>query len=118
MSRKRATPLKPQTIIKVIALCVFICLSGIGYVWAKTELYALNKQIKSLEVRLDELRRENSALQRSYAGLCTPAALKARVREMNLGLGAPRPDQFVHLAEPRLPAAATDQPRVYAIHEE
>ena len=118
MSRKRATPLKPQTIVKVIALCVFVCLSGIGYVWAKTEVYGLNKEIKALEVRLEKLRNENAALERAHAALCTPAALDARVRDMELGLTTPQPDQLVRMVEPRVPAPGSGQTRVYAVREE
>ena len=100
MSRRRVGALKPKTVIASIVVCGAVCLAGIGYVWAKTQIWGLSKEIKKLEVRRDELKRGNEALQRTYAGMCTHERLAARVKELQLGLSAPTPNQMIRLPEP------------------
>jgi hypothetical protein len=114
MSRRKAAPLKPATIVASICICAAVCLAGIGYVWAKTQVWRLSREIKGLETRRDELRRINDSLQRTYAAMCTPRELDARVKRLNLGLIAPQPDQIVRLAEPLPLAQQKNQTRVYA----
>jgi hypothetical protein len=100
--RRKSTSVKSSTLIKGIIACTAICLAGLGYVWAKTQVWGLSKEMKKQEVHLDELKRKNDVLQRTYAAMCAPATLDARVRHLNLGLSAPLPSQIV-----RLPSTAT-----------
>jgi hypothetical protein len=100
--RRKSTALKSSTVIKGIIVCTAICLAGLGYVWAKTQVWGLSKEMKKLELHLDELKRQNDVLQRTYAAMCAPATLDARVRQLNLGLSAPLPSQIV-----RMPSTAT-----------
>ena len=100
MSRKKTVPLKAKTAVAIVALCAGICLAGIGYVWAKTEVHTLARDFKKLEVQLEDLKRTNDVLERTYAAMCTPQKLDAAVKNLNLGLAAPTPDQIVRLAEP------------------
>jgi hypothetical protein len=101
--KRKSTALKSGTMIRVVVVCAAICLAGLGYVWAKTQVWGLSKEIKTLENRLDELRIRNDFLQRSYASMCSPGTLAFRVRQLNLGLTAPLPSQIV-----RLPSAAPE----------
>ena len=104
MRRNKSTALKPKTVITSVVICVFVCMSGIGYVWAKTQVWGLSRDIKKLEVRLDELRKHNAILQRNYAEMCAPAQLDYLVRKLNLGLAAPLPSQIVRMpSQPHLP---------------
>ena len=114
MSRRRTAPLKPKTIVLSIALCGAVCLAGIGYIWAKTQVWALSRDIKSLETRRDELRRANNTLERTYAAMCTPRALDARVKLLNLGLVVPQPDQIIRIPEPLPGLARNQETKVYA----
>ena len=100
MSRRKVGALKPKTVITSIVVCGAICLAGIGYVWAKTQIWGLSKDIKRLEVRRDELKRGNDALQRTYAAMCTHERLAARVKELQLGLSAPTQSQMIRITEP------------------
>jgi hypothetical protein len=104
---------KPQSVIVSIVICGAVCLAGIGYLWGKTEVWQLSREIKKLELRRDELKRNNNVLQREYAVMCAPAMLAARVRELNLGLASPSPDQILRLKEPA-PDAQANEPRIYA----
>jgi hypothetical protein len=113
MSRRRSAPLKPGTVMAAILVCAAVCLSGIGYIWAKTQVWTLGREMKALELRLDELRRANDGLSRTYAAMCTPRALEERMKRYNLGLVAPQPDQMVRLPEPTLVKREV-QTKIYA----
>ena len=115
MSRRRVGALKPKTVITSIVVCSAICLAGIGYVWAKTQLWGLGKEIKKLEVHRDELRRGNEALQRTYAAMCTHERLAARVKELQLGLSAPTNNQMIRMSEPPPRSQQPSPPRYYAV---
>jgi hypothetical protein len=101
MKRKqKSAPLKTKNVVLSIAVCGFVCLAGIGYVWAKAELNALGRQMKGLETRLDELKRRNGGLVQKYAEMCSPRELTAAVRRANLDLAQPSRDRIVVLPEP------------------
>jgi hypothetical protein len=114
MKRNKSSALKPKTVISSIVVCAAVCLSGIGYVWAKSQVWGLSREIKKLEVRLDELRRDNDGLQRRYSAMCSPSNLDARVRELNLGLSAPLPSQIVRLPSEKAIVQQKTEPRFYA----
>ena len=115
MRRNRASALKPKTVIASIVICSAICLAGIGYVWAKSQVWRLSGEIKALELRLDEVKRDNDVLQRTYAAMCAPSKLDARVRELNLGLSAPMPSQIVRMQSEFTPLVrAKPDPLAYA----
>jgi hypothetical protein len=114
--KRKSTALKSSTVIKAIVVCTSVCLAGIGYVWAKTEVWVLSKEMKKLELRLDDLKRQNDVLQRTYSAMCAPATLDARVRQLNLGLAAPLPSQIVRMPS-TAPAPLADsniETKVYA----
>ena len=114
MSRRRSAPLKPKTIVLSIFVCGAVCLAGIGYIWAKRQVWGVSREIKRLEVRRDELKRINDALQRTYAAMCTPRELDARVKRLNLGLATPQPDQIVRIPEPVPISRQNQETRIYA----
>jgi len=91
--------------LKAVLLCLFIGGSGVGYVWQKNQIFALGEQMKKSEQRLEELRRLNKQRADSLAWLRSHQFLDGRVRELNLGLAQPRPEQIWRLPEvPAKPA--------------
>src|ERR1051326_1759710 len=86
--------------LKAFLLCALIGGSGVGYVWQKSQISELGRQISKGEKRLAELRDQNKKLRDQLAMLRSPAKLDQRVRELNLGLGQPEPTQVWRLAEP------------------
>lgn len=84
-------------------LCLFIGGSGVGYVWYKSQIDLLGRQVKEREVKLVELQRKNKMARGQLDALTSPIALDARVKELNrkfnLGLGAPPVSQIVRLVE-------------------
>jgi cell division protein FtsB len=86
--------------LKAFLLCMLIGGSGVGYVWQKSQIDRLSKQMKQREQRLIELQDTNEKLRRQLATLRSPAQLDRRVRELNLGLVPPQPNQVLRLIEP------------------
>jgi hypothetical protein len=97
--------------LKALLLCLFIGGSGVGYVWYKSQIDLLGRQVREREVRLAELQRENKMSRAQLDALCSPIALDARVKKLNLGLIAPPVSQIVRLVEAPLeiPEAAGAQ---------
>ena len=62
------------------------------------------KEIKENEIKLEELRRENKRRGDNLAYLMSPQELDTRLRQLNLDLMVPRPEQIVVLQEQREPA--------------
>ena len=90
--------------LKAVLICVVTCGLGLGYVWQKQQINSLGQQIKKNEIKLEELRRENKRRGDNLAYLMSPQELDTRLRQLNLDLMVPRPEQIVVLQEEREPA--------------
>mgnify|MGYP001211304118 CR=1 FL=1 len=87
--------------LKAVLICVVTCGLGLGYVWQKQQINTLGQQIKENEIKLEELRRENKRRGDNLAYLMSPQELDTRLRQLNLDLMVPRPEQIVVLQEQR-----------------
>jgi len=85
--------------LKALCLCLFLGASGIGYVYQKDQINVLNERRRQCEVRLDQLRHQNERLARVLAALQSPAEIEARIKQLDLGMTAPQPDQVVRLVD-------------------
>jgi hypothetical protein len=85
--------------LTALALCGLFVTLGVGYVWYKNQIDVLGHQIKDLENRLADVRRQNQVTQDQLAILRTPSELDARVKKLNLNLGPPAVDQVIRLVE-------------------
>jgi hypothetical protein len=94
--------------LKAFLLCLVIGGSGVGYVWQKSQIDELGRQIKQRELRLTSLQDQNKKFRDQLAMLRSPAQLDQRVRELNLGLGQPQPAQIWRLPEPPATAPVTN----------
>jgi cell division protein FtsB len=72
--------------LKALFLCLLIAGSAVGYVWQKSQIYQLGKQITVKESRLKQLARDNKKLDDQLGLLRSPVMLDQRVRELKLGL--------------------------------
>ena len=86
--------------LKAFVFCVIIGGSAVGYVWQKSQIDELGRQIKQREKRLEELGNQNKKLRDHLAMLRSPAQLNERIQKLNLGLGMPQPNQVCPLPEP------------------
>ena len=91
--------------LKAVLICLITCGLGLGYVWQKQQINTLGGQIKENEIKLEELRRVNKDLGDRLAYLMSPQELDARLRQLNLDLQVPLPQQIVVLVDPGTPVA-------------
>ncbi|HEY5296574.1 MAG TPA: septum formation initiator family protein [Verrucomicrobiae bacterium] len=80
--------------------CLTIAGAAVGYVWQKSEIYQLGRQIRDQENRLAQLQGDDKKLAEQLAILHSPVMLDRRARELKLGLSPAQPMQVVRLAEP------------------
>ena len=101
MARNRKSDSGPRlaSALAALALCALFVTLGVGYVWYKNQIAMLGQQIKARENRLAELQRQNKLMGDQLAGLCSPTALEARIKELNLQLGPPALEQVIRLVE-------------------
>jgi hypothetical protein len=98
-NKKNDSDLHLAPILLVLALCALFAGMGVGFVWYKNQIDLLGHQIKERELRLAELQRENKTRRDQWATLCSPVALDARVKKLNLGLGPPALSQVIRLID-------------------
>jgi hypothetical protein len=94
--------------LKALLLCLLIGGSGIGYVWQKDQITRLAQQIKKREVHLKKLTDDNENLRKQLATMRSPRFLEGKIKELNLGLVAPQPQQIWRLNEPTGEPPKTD----------
>ena len=98
--KNQAAAIRFGPALKALFLCLLIAGSAVGYVWQKSQIYQLGKQIHQSELRLTQLSRDNKKLEDQLADLRSPVMLDQRARELNLGLAPAQPMQVVRLQEP------------------
>jgi hypothetical protein len=98
-NRKNDSNLRVAPILLTVFLCALFAGLGVGYVWYKNQIDVLGRQIKDRELRLAELQRQNKTRRDQLATLCSPVALDARVKKLNLGLEAPALSQIIRLVD-------------------
>jgi uncharacterized protein involved in exopolysaccharide biosynthesis len=86
--------------LKALFLCFVIAGSAVGYVWQKSQIYQLGRQIRQREIRLAQLQNDDQKLNDQFSILRSPMMLDRRVRELNLGLVPAQPMQVRRLPEP------------------
>ncbi|MEY4386516.1 MAG: hypothetical protein RLY20_1799 [Verrucomicrobiota bacterium] len=87
---------------RAFLLCAFIALAGVGYVWQKSRIDELSKQIKEREQKLAALKLSNDKLRKQLATLQSPPSLMARINDLKLGLVPATPKQVWRLTEPSM----------------
>jgi hypothetical protein len=104
-SRKnRLASVSASSVVKMGLACLLLGTACLAYLWQKNQISLLAQEKKRGEMRLEELRRLNKARGDHLAYLRLPWVLEVRVKELNLGLVAPQPEQILRLVE--LPASS------------
>ena len=86
--------------VKAFLLCLLIGGSGVGYVWQKSQIEGLGKQILKRERRLKDLDEQNAKLSKQLAEMHGPLYLDMRIKELHLGLVRASLAQVYKLPEP------------------
>ena len=76
--KNQAAAIRFGPALKALFLCLLIAGSAVGYVWQKSQIYQLGKQIHEKESRLTQLAHDNEKLDRpargfAFAGDARPA---------------------------------------------
>ncbi len=103
---------------KAFLLCLLIGGSGVGYVWQKSQINELGKQISKREHRLKDLADQNEKLKKQLGTLRSPRFIELRIKELNLGLVPPAISQVWLLREPLRDAPKPDPERRYAARDQ
>jgi hypothetical protein len=103
-NRKNQAAIRFGPALKALLLCLLIAGSAVGYVWQKSQIYQLGKQMREMESRRDKLARNNQMLDSQLESLRSPLKLEPRGR--SLGLVPQQPGQVVRLLE--MPSALPD----------
>ena len=86
--------------LRAFLLCALIGGSGVGYVWQKSRIDVLSKQIKEREQKLIALKTSNEKLRKHLATEQSPPCLIAKINSMKLGLVPLTPNQVWRMTEP------------------
>ena len=118
--RQKPAPVRLGLAFRVLALCLILAAPPLGYIEQKNQLARLGSQYREVETKLENVRRDNATRSRSLDYFKTPLRLEAAVRELNLGLGPPAPNQIVRLGG-RAPASepgrfVSDESRQVAVN--
>lgn len=102
--RNQSAAIRFGPALKAAFLCLMIGGSAVGYVWQKSQIYQLGRQIREREARLKQMRSENLRLAEQLAISNSPVMLDQFARSMKLGLVPAQPAQVWQLPEPLVPA--------------
>ena len=86
--------------LKAFIICLIMGGAAVGYVWQKSQIDELGRQVTKRELQLLELNIQNKKLRDHLATLRSPAQLTDRVQKLKLGLVVPPPNQVYQLPEP------------------
>ena len=102
--------------LKAFGLCVILGGAAVGYVWQKSQIDQLGRQIREREIKLGEVREQNKKLRDHLAILRSPGRLEQKLTELKLGLVLPAPGDIWRVSEPVAPVPG-EFPEVQAQHE-
>ncbi|HEY9510245.1 MAG TPA: hypothetical protein VIV82_10320 [Verrucomicrobiae bacterium] len=100
--------------IKAFLLCLVIGGSGVGYVWQKSQIEELGRQIRKNEMEVRGLQVQNEKLRKQLAMMYSPRYLEAKVKELSLGLVQADPSQKWLLREAPSGISPSARSRDYA----
>ena len=100
--------------LKALLLCAIFCGSGVGYVWQKSQIDELARQIRQREKRLSELMYLNQKSRDQLATFRSVGWITERAKK--LGMGLPLESQKWRLVEPAetVPVAKPEGTQLYA----
>jgi len=100
LRKSQSAAIRFGPVLKVVILCFLIAGSAVGYVWQKSQIYQLGRQIRQCEIQLKQLSNDNQRLTDQLAIMRSPMVLDQRARQLNLGLVPAQPGQVYRLPEP------------------
>jgi len=96
--------------LKAFGLCALIGGAAVGYVWQKSQIDQLGRQIREREIKLTEIREQNKKLRDQLAILRSPGRLEQKLVDLKLGLVLPAPGDVWRVSEPVAPGEFPEVP--------
>lgn len=118
LKKGQSSAIRFGPVLKVSFLCFLIAGSAVGYVWQKSQIYQLGRDIRQREIQFSQLKSEDQKLTDQLAILRSPVVLDQRERQLNLGLSPAQPGQVFRLPEPVLAPQSKDAARQLAQRQE
>jgi len=109
--KNQAASIRFGPALKALFLCLVVAGSAVGYVWQKSQIYQLGRDIRQQEAQLKQLRGDNERLANQLSILRSPVMLDGRVRQLNLGLTPAQPSQIYRVQELPAPDNKNPSPR-------
>src|SRR6185369_11718187 len=113
--KSQAASIRFGPALKALFLCLVVAGSAVGYVWQKSQIYQLGRDIRQQETQLKQLRGDNERLANQLSILRSPVMLDGRVRQLNLGLVPAQPSQIYRLQELPAPDSKNPSPDLPAV---
>ena len=76
--RRHANAVPIASFVTWVVMAVFVCGSGVGYVWCKNQLHTTGGRIKALEREFVDLRNKNEVSRAHIAQLSSTKAIQDR----------------------------------------
>ena len=76
--RRHANAVPIASFVTWVVMAIFVCGSGVGYVWCKNQLHTNGGRIKALEREFIDLRNKNEVARAHIAQLSSTKALQDR----------------------------------------
>jgi hypothetical protein len=102
--------------LKAFGLCMLLGGAAVGYVWQRSQIDELGRQITEREKKLAEIREQNKKLRDNLAILRSPGRLEQKLKDLNLGLVLPQPMDVWRVSEPVAPVSG-EFPEVQSQHQ-
>jgi hypothetical protein len=102
--------------LKAFGLCMLLGGAAVGYVWQRSQIDELGRQITEREKKLAEIREQNKKLRDNLAILRSPGRLEQKLKDLNLGLVLPQPMDVWRVSEPVAPVPG-EFPEVQSQHQ-
>ena len=96
--KNQAAAIRFGPALKALMVCLLIAGSALGYVWQKSQIGQVEKQIRTKESQLKQVQQDNKILMNQLSSLQSVVSLGQRARGM--GLVPAQPAQVVWLPEP------------------
>ena len=112
--RNQSAAIRFGPAVKALLLCLLIGGSGVGYVWQKSQIGELGRQIVKREQELRLLQKQNEKLNKQLSVMNSVTFLEARIKQLNLGMVPPQPGQVWRLKEPAMDKTPSESATQYA----
>lgn len=103
--RKQVNPVHLSSLIQFLLVALFIGISGLFFLYIKTQQFALSEEIRQVERRIAQVRAQNESLLARVTELSSRRMLQQRIAE---GFISVKPIQDNVIARLMPPVQATD----------